>query len=257
MIGYLVGSGFYDQPGFVPTEVDTRHGQVTVLRGQQGASPAAIISRHGEGHARLSHQVTHRANLLALKALGVRAVVSCSVCGVLRPGWAIGRPLLATDVHFPSNRLPEGDICTVFDRPGEAGRGHLIAGSLINSPLLTAIEEVWRRNSLVPFRGTYGHVDGPRFNTPSEIRALRFAEVDFISQTCGPEAVLANELELPYALAAFGVDHANGVTEVPTPPDTLQANLSRGTAAFRLLLSELATPAEGFPFSNFVYRFGV
>ncbi|MBI2516466.1 MAG: MTAP family purine nucleoside phosphorylase [Opitutae bacterium] len=255
MIGYLVGSGFYEQPGFTAQDVATRFGRVTVLLGRRGESPVALISRHGPGHARLSHQVDYRANLLALKKLGARAVVSCSVCGVLRPDWPLGHPLLASEVFFPSNRLPDGSLCSVFTEPAELGRGHLIAGSLVEPTLTAAIERIWRREGLAPLTGTYGHVDGPRLNTKSEVRALRAAGVDFISQTCGPESVLANELELPYALAAFGVDHANGVTDVPTPPETLKANLTRATAAFRLLLRELAEPAEGFRFSNFVYRF--
>lgn len=99
-------------------------------------------------------------------------------------------------------------------------------------------------------------MDGPRLNTKSEIRALRAAGVDFISQTCGPEAVLANELELPYALAAFGVDHANGAVTPPTPPEVLKANLNAATQTFRSLIETLVEPAEGFKFANFVYRFG-
>lgn len=255
MIGYLVGSGFYDQPGFTVHAVPTRFGTVSVLRGQLNGRQLALISRHGAGHVRLSHQVEHRANLQALKDIGVKAVVSCSVCGVLRPDWSVGRPLVATEVFFPGNRLPDGSVCTMFASPAEPGRGHLIAGSMVAPTLASAIESIWRREGLAPLTGTYGHVDGPRLNTKSEIRALRTVGVDFISQTCGPESVLANELELPYALAAFGVDHANGVTEVPTPPESLRTNLSRATDAFRRLLSELVEPEGGFHFPNFVYRF--
>lgn len=256
MIGYLVGSGFYDQPGFTATEVATRHGGATVLLGETASGRVALISRHGPGHQRLSNHVNHRANLLALKQVGVSAVVSCSVCGVLRDNWPIGRPLLANEVYFPVNRLPNGEVCTVFDQPGEPGRGHLIAGSLIDGRLSSSIAGVWHRLGLDCLEGIYGHVDGPRLNTKPEIRALNAAGVDFISQTCGPEAVLANELELPYALAAFGVDHANGVVNPPTSPEILGTNLSAGTKAFRLLVESLVEPPDGFKFVNFVYRFG-
>jgi len=256
MISYIVGSGFYDQPGFTPSEVATRHGSVKVWLGTAGGRPVALLSRHGPGHERLSNQVNHRANLLALKQVGATAVVSCSVCGVLRSDWPIGGPLLASEMYFPANRLPGGELCTVFDQPGEAGRGHLIAGSLLDSALSAAIDQLWRQKGLAPQTGVYGHVDGPRLNTKSEIRALHTVGVDFISQTCGPEAVLANELELPYALAAFGVDHANGMVSPPTPPEVLGANLVAGTKAFRVLIDSLAEPADGFKYANFVYRFG-
>jgi len=256
MISYIVGSGFYDQPGFTASEVATRHGSVKIWHGTAAGRPVMLLSRHGPGHQRLSNHLNHRANLLALKQAGATAVVSCSVCGVLRSDWAIGQPLLASEIYFPSNRLPGGELCTVFDQPGEPGRGHLIAGSLVDGPLSAAVDQAWRQAGLVPRTGVYGQVDGPRLNTKSEIRALRVSGVDFISQTCGPEAVLANELELPYALAAFGVDHANGVVDPPTPPAVLGANLAEGTKAFRRLIEELVEPPEGFVFANFVYRFG-
>lgn len=255
MIGYLVGSGFYDQPGFSPSDVETRFGRATVWKGGSAHHPVVLISRHGPGHTRLSHQVQHRANLLALKQVGATAIVSCSVCGVVRPDWPIGRPLLAEEIYYPSNRLPSGEVCTIFDQPGQPGRGHLIASSLLHPGLTQAIASTWHTQGTEPLQGTYGQVDGPRLDTPSEVRALRSAGVDFISQTCGPEAVLANELELPYALAAFGVDHANGVTAVPTPPEVLKANLGAATAAFRALVASLAEPEGGFAFTNFIYRF--
>lgn len=256
MIGYIVGSGFYDQPGFTPSEVETRYGRGKVWLGPGEGSPVALVSRHGSGHERLSNQVNHRANLLALKQVGVTAVVSCSVCGVLRDDWPIGRPLLASEMYYPSNRLPGGELCTVFDQPGEPGRGHLIAGSLLDGALSAAVAQIWCEHGLAPAEGVYGHVDGPRLDTKTEIRALHAVGVDFISQTCGPEAVLANELELPYALAAFGVDYANGVVNPPTPPEVLKANLGEGTKAFRVLIESLGEPAVGFKFANFVYRFG-
>lgn len=256
MISYIVGSGFYDQPGFTSAEVATRYGSVKIWHGTAAGRPVMLLSRHGPGHQRLSNHLNHRANLLALKQAGATAVVSCSVCGVLRNDWPIGQPLLASELYFPSNRLTGGELCTVFDQPGEPGRGHLIANSLLDATLSAAVDQAWRQAGLTARTGVYGQVDGPRLNTKSEIRALQAAGVDFISQTCGPEAVLANELELPYALAAFGVDHANGVVDPPTPPAVLGANLTEGTKAFRRLIEQLTEPSEGFAFSNFVYRFG-
>ncbi|HEY5552973.1 MAG TPA: hypothetical protein VIK52_13860 [Opitutaceae bacterium] len=255
MIGFLVGSGFYDHAGLVSSSVATRFGTVSVQRGDLAGRPVALVARHGAGHARLSNHVNHRANLLALKNVGATAIVSCSVCGVLRADWPLARALIASDLHFPENRLPTGEICTIFDQPGATGRGHLIAGSLMNTALSSAIEDLWKDNGVEPLTGTYAHMDGPRFNTRSEIRALQAAGVDFISQTCGPEAVLANDLELPYALAAFGVDHANGVATEPTPPAVLKANLELATRAFRILVERLSAPAGALQFANFVYRF--
>ncbi|MCC5847276.1 MAG: MTAP family purine nucleoside phosphorylase [Verrucomicrobia bacterium] len=255
MIAYLTGSGFYDLPEFEPIERETRFGTAWLLRGKVNGVETLLLPRHGPQHRYLPHQINHRANLLALKEAGATAVVSCSVCGILNPDWPLATPLLATDLYFPENRLGDGQCCTVFDRPGEPGRGHLLAGSLFHTKLSQAVRAAMDGHDPQTQSGTYAHVSGPRFNTVSEIKALRTAGVDFLSQTCGPEAVLANELELPYALAAFGIDYANGVQNMPTPIEVLNNNLAAAKETFVRLIQTLREPTEGFTFENFVYRF--
>lgn len=256
MIGYITGSGFYDMPGFVGETVENRFGQVRLLRGSAGGRPTVLLPRHGTGHRNLPHHINHRANLLALKEAGVTAVVSCSVCGVVNPGWAPGGPFLADDLFFPDNRLGDGTVCSVFTEAGEPGRGHLLAASFFNDALNGRIRAALAAAGNGPKTGCYAHVPGPRFNAKAEIRALRAAGVDFLSQTCGPEAVLANELELPYALAGFGVDYANGVSAEPTPVETLTENLERAKSCFESLIGALSVAGGSVPsFENFVYRF--
>jgi purine nucleoside phosphorylase len=86
--------------------------------------------------------------------------------------------------------------------------------------------------------GTYGHVDGPRFNTPSEIAQLAACGVVAVSQTGGPETVLCGELELPFALVGFVTDYANEVVPgEPTPVATLIELMGRSTAVFADLLA--------------------
>ncbi len=255
MIAYVTGSGFYDLPGFEAFERHTRFGTAQLLRGVVNGKETLVLPRHGAGHRFLPHQINHRANLLALHEAGATAVVSCSVCGLLNPDWELATPLLGTDLYFPENRLGGGQCCTLFDQPGEAGRGHLLAESLFNTALSQAVRAAMNNGNLQTKTGTYAHVLGPRFNTITEIKALRATGVDFLSQTCGPEAVLANELELPYALAAFGIDYANGVRETPTPIEVLNNNLAAAKETFVQLIHTLREPDEGFAFENFVYRF--
>jgi purine nucleoside phosphorylase len=85
--------------------------------------------------------------------------------------------------------------------------------------------------------GCYGHVDGPRFNTRTEIRALAQAGVTAVSQTAGPETVLCGEAELPYALLGFATDYANGIVPEPTPVDELVALIGESTETFASTLS--------------------
>lgn len=254
MLAYITGSGFYDHPAFAPEEVSTRFGAVTVYRGDINGRPALLLPRHGKGHRDLPHQINHRAHLSALKQAGATAVISCSVCGLLRPDWSLAAPLLAADLYFPDNRLGDGSACTLFTEPGGPGRGHLLAGSLFHSSLVQAID-AWIGEDPSPLRGTYAHVPGPRFNTRTEIRALQAAGCDVLSQTCGPEAVLANELELPYALLGFSIDYANGVPESPTPVETLNENLVKAKTLFTSLIETFSPPENGLAFENFVYRF--
>ncbi|MBC2603593.1 phosphorylase family protein [Puniceicoccus vermicola] len=255
MIAFITGSGFYELEGFAPEEHDTRFGTVRLLRGDVQGNPVLILPRHGSGHRNLPHQITHRANLTALKEAGATAIVSCTVCGVTNGTWELGSPIVANDLWFPDNRLGDGSACTVFTEPGESGRGHLLAGSFFHTALSQSIRDYFECQGGKCFSGCYAHGNGPRFNSRAEIRGIQAAGADFISQTCGPEAIMANELEIPFALAGFGVDFANGVKEKPTPIQVLQVNMGRAKTAFVGLIYAIASSGEKYKFENFVYRF--
>jgi purine nucleoside phosphorylase len=106
--------------------------------------------------------------------------------------------------------------------------------------------------------GVYGHVDGPRFNTPTEIAQLAGCGVVAVSQTGGPETVLCGELELPYALIGYATDYANEVKPgEPTPVATLIELMGRSTAIFGDVLSGALPALAGTEPSaaGTVYRF--
>ena len=126
------------------------------------------------------------------------------------------------DLHFLTNRLPDGSICTLFTEPGEKGRGHWIYEQPFSQPLREALlDGAEEAGHHVRDGGCYGHVDGPRFNTKTEIRMLRNCGVTVVSQTAGPETVLAGEAEIPYALLGYATDYANGVKAEATPVEEL------------------------------------
>jgi 5'-methylthioadenosine phosphorylase len=94
--------------------------------------------------------------------------------------------------------------------------------------------------------GTYGHVDGPRFNTPAEIAQLAAAGVAAVSQTGGPETVLCGELELPFALIGFVTDYANDVLPgEPTPVATLIELMGSSQSIFADVLGRAVGPLAG------------
>src|SRR4051812_48712577 len=220
-LGIITGSGTYSLGGFesvAPRDVSTPFGTVHVNTGHLSGRDVVHVSRHLEGHRRLSSQVTHQANISALKQLRVDAVLAVTGCGACDPSIELGSLIVFDDLPFLANRLPHGAVCTLHTEPGKPGRGHWIYDRPFSAPLRQVLLEA-AAESGHPARdgGCYGHVDGPRFNTRAEIRSLRAAGVTAVSQTAGPETVLCGEAELPYALLGYATDYANGVADEPTP----------------------------------------
>jgi 5'-methylthioadenosine phosphorylase len=215
-IGIITGSGIYELSGGQDQEsrvVQSRFGETEVATFRTGSWTVGGVSRHGKGHHHLSHTVPHRANVMALKQLGARAVLATTVVGAVDPGIRLGQAILFDDLFFPENRLPGGEACTIFTEPGDEGRGHFI-GSPFSPSLRRKMELSARGLGIeVVVGGVYAHTNGPRFETRAEIKALDAAGVVAVSQTCGPEAVLAGELELSYGLVGFPVNYATGVAE--------------------------------------------
>lgn len=236
-IGIITGSGTYALPGLQagePTPVETRFGTVPVTTGSFAGADVLHVSRHREGHALLSSAVTHQANISALVAAGAEAVIAATVCGACDPELELGSLVVFDDLFFPQNRLPDGSICTLHTQPGAPGRGHWIFDEPFSEPLRQALL-TGARECGHPVRdgGTYGHVDGPRFNTKAEIRMLMGAGVTAVSQTAGPETVLAGEAGLPFALLGYATDYANGVKpEAPTPMEELIRLVGASTKTF-------------------------
>jgi purine nucleoside phosphorylase len=260
-IGVITGSGTYALPGFEgdgPVPVTTQWGDALVSRGTFAGVRVAHVSRHGEGHVRLSNHVTHRANVGALRELGVDAAIAVTVCGAVDPAVELGSLICFDDLHFPVNRLPDGSLCTFFAEPGERDRGHWIYENPYAPPLRAALVEGAERSGLpIQDGGCYGHVDGPRFNTRAEIRGLAACGVTAVSQTAGPETVLAGEAELPFALVGYATDYANGVQAEATPVERLLELIAASTETFARVLAE-ALPrinASTLAPAGIVYRF--
>jgi 5'-methylthioadenosine phosphorylase len=250
-IGIITGSGTYALPEFEEAEaveVETPFGACAVTRGRYGGVEALHISRHGAGHARLSNHVTHRANIWALKELGAEAVIGCTACGAVDPALELGSLVVFDDLHFIANRLPDGSLCTFFTEPGDARRGHWI---LHGGPYSAAVRGALIEGATAaghPARatGVYGHVDGPRFNTPTEIAQLAACGVSAVSQTGGPETVLCGELELPFGLVGFVTDYANQVKPgEPTPVATLIELMGRSGSIFADVLRAALPRLDG------------
>jgi purine nucleoside phosphorylase len=260
-IAIITGSGTHSLPGFESRDavlVSTDWGDAAVSRGVFAGTDVLHVSRHGEGHRRLSNVVTHRANIAALAELGAEAVFAVTVCGAVDAAVELGSLACFDDLHFVANRLGDGELCTFYSEPGDRRRGHWIFERPFSEPLRQALlEGAGEAGVEVRDGGVYGHVDGPRFNTRAEIRGLAACGVTHVSQTGGPEAVLCGEMELPYALLGYATDYANGVTAEATPVQTLLDMMAASTATFAAVL-EAAVPraaAADLAPTGTVYRF--
>jgi purine nucleoside phosphorylase len=240
-VGVITGTGTYELDSALAGGIEVVH-----------------VSRHEPGHPRLSNHVDHRGNIERLRAAEVGAIVAVTVCGAVDPTVPLGSLIVFDDLHFLANRLPDGSLCTLHDTPGDPERGHWI----FERPFAEGVRQALlagSREAGVPARdgGCYGHVDGPRFNTRAEIRSLALAGVTAVSQTAGPETVLAGEAEIPYALIGYATDYANGVTADPTPVDELVRLIGASGEVFRSVLAQalpLLADAELTP-TGTVYRF--
>jgi 5'-methylthioadenosine phosphorylase len=257
----ITGTGTYAMPGLEAGErelVKTRFGEAPVTHAHLDDVEVLHVSRHGEGHARLSNQVAHRANVLALKELGADCVLAVTVCGAVDPTLPLGSLIVFDDLHFLVNRLADGSICTLYDTAGDPNRGHWIYEGPFSEQLRAALlDGAGAAGAPVRDGGCYGHVDGPRFNTRAEIRSLATAGVTAVSQTAGPETVLCGEAELPYALLGYATDYANGVKEEATPIEELLRLISASTEVFTAVLSAVLPTLPGRDLSppGVIYRF--
>lgn len=259
-VGVIGGSGSDELPELHQAQrrsVDTAYGMVELTEGTLAGVRVAQVSRHGVGHTRLSHQVSHHANLAALITTNVSCVVGLTVCGAVDPDLPPGSVVVFDDVYFPSNRLPDGRLCTWFTEPGQPDRGHWIFDEPFSAPLREVLTSAAASVGIpVVTAGCYGHVDGPRFNSRSEIAALRAVGVTAVSQTAGPEAVLAGEAELPYALLGFVTDYANGVAAQAEPVEALLARIADSAAVFAAVLEKAMPTVGSLRPAGIVHRFG-
>jgi 5'-methylthioadenosine phosphorylase len=209
-VAVIGGSGIYD-PDILTCRrgerVDTPFGEVEFERGRHGGIDVIFLQRHGAGHALPPHKINYRANIWALWQAGVEAVVSTSAVGSLNPAMPPGSMVLA-DQFIDMTR---SRASTFFDG-GEFGLAHTDFTEpycpWLRSLLLTAAGQ----NGLSCHDGgTYLCVDGPRYETPAEIRAFRTLGADLVGMTNAPEVVLARELGLCYATVCLVTNWATGL----------------------------------------------
>ncbi|HEY5626679.1 MAG TPA: S-methyl-5'-thioadenosine phosphorylase [Nitrospira sp.] len=205
-IGIIGGSGLYDIEGLRNVKrmaVRTPFGRPSddIIVGELDGIRVAFLSRHGVGHRLNPSEINYRANVYALKSLGVRRVISVSAVGSMQESLKPG------DVVLPDQfiDLTKRRVSTFFEGGAVAHVpfGEPICASL-RSSLLSAAQAT---GGTVHLGGTYVCIEGPQFSTKAESRLYRQWGVSVIGMTNLPEAKLAREAELCYATVALVTDY--------------------------------------------------
>ena len=204
-IGILGGSGLYSMEGLVLTEhrtVDTPFGSPSgpLVVGTLEGTPVVFLARHGEGHRLTPSEINYRANLWALKAAGVRSLISISAVGTLQ------------EAHRPGTlRLPQQFIDRSHLRASTFFGDGIVAHVGFSDPVCPCLGatllEVGRELGLpLDVCGTYVCMEGPAFSTRAESLLHRSWGADLIGMTQATEAKLAREAELCFATVALVTD---------------------------------------------------
>ncbi len=240
MIGVIGGSGLYEIDGLQGAEwraVETPWGAASdaILTGTLDGVPMAFLPRHGRGHVHSPSSVPYRANIDALKRLGVTDVISVSACGSFREDLAPG-DFLVIDQYIDRTFAREKS----FFGPGCVA--HVSVAHPTCPRLSDACETAAQDAGITVHRGgTYLAMEGPQFSTLAESNLYRTVwGCDVIGMTGMPEAKLAREAELCYASVAMITDYDSwhpdhGAVDITAIIATLTGNADKGRDMVRRL----------------------
>ena len=239
-IGIIGGSGLYQIDGFTnPQEhtVETPFGKPSdaIIGGEVAGRRVYFLPRHARGHRLLPHELNHRANIYALRSLGVRWIICVTAVGSLQEKYA------PRDVVLPSQ---------FFDRTSQRADhtffGHGIAAHItFAEPISTALRNLLAESArslgvTVHNGGTYVNMDGPAFSTRAESELNRRHGFDVIGMTNLPEAKLAREAEIALATMAMITDYdCWKVEEEPVSAQTVIEHLLANAETAKKLLVDL------------------
>ncbi|MGD2252191.1 MAG: S-methyl-5'-thioadenosine phosphorylase [Anaerolineales bacterium] len=248
VLGILGGSGLYAMQGLEGIEdrtVDTPFGTPSspIVMGNLHGRRIAFIARHGIGHWLSPSEVNYRANIYALKMIGVERVVSVSACGSLREDFAPG------DIVVPGQLYDntKGRKRTFF----EDGLVAHISVAQPFCPHLSGLiaDGVKEAGGTVHRGGSYITIEGPRFSTVTESNTYRAWGMSIIGMTTSPEAFLAREAELCYGVMAHVTDYdvwhvSEESVSVELVIRTLKANAALAQQAISRLVTVLPESRE-------------
>lgn len=242
-IGIIGGTGVYDPELFSSKQeikVHTPYGETSdfVILGEYSGVKAAFIPRHGRGHRIPPHSINSRANIWALKQLGVKRIIAPSAVGSLKGAFKPGDIVIPDQfIDFTKRRhytfYDGGQVCHVS-----------VADPFCPELRDIAIDKINKLKYSLHSNGTYVCIEGPRFSTRAESKFFRdIMEADIIGMTLVPEVNLAREAEICYVSIATITDYDVWADHPVTSAEIIEI-LAKNVEKTRKLIAELmsATP---------------
>ena len=212
VIGIIGGTGVYDPNIFEHIEentLTTPYGKIEYTKGTYNGKEVVFVARHGKGHSIPPHKINYRANIWGLKKLGVTFIISTTAVGSLNQNFKPGDFVL-TDQFLDFTKLR---VNTFFEG-GDTPVVHVDVTEPYDPYLRAVIETAGKKAGVTVHNGgTYVCTDGPRFETPAEIRMFQQLGGDTVGMTNVPEVILANEAEMAYATISMITNYGAGISE--------------------------------------------
>jgi 5'-methylthioadenosine phosphorylase len=243
-IAVIGGTGLYDIEGMTEVEevnVSTPFGPPSdaIVTGLLEGVRVVFLPRHGKGHRIMPTEIPYRANIYALKSLGVEQVIAINSVGSFKDEVKPGHLL-----------IPDQLIDRTWARKstffGDGIVAHIqFAKPFCNDMRMALFHAAEKAGADVHLGGTYVVVEGPAFSTRAESRLHRSWGADVIGMTALPEAKLAREAEMCYAIIALATDYdswheVREIVSVGTILDTLRRNVELSKRIIKLAVGQLA-----------------
>src|SRR6185437_2394907 len=254
IVGIIGGSGVYHLPGLEDLHeerIPTPWGDPSdALRfGRIGATEAVFLARHGRGHAFSPSGINYRANIYALKSVGVTDIVSVSACGSFKQELPPGLFVLADQFVDRTSGRPSSFF-------GNGCVAHVSMAHPVAPLLQERIAAAARAERIACVKGgTYLAMEGPQFSSQAESLSYKALGYDVIGMTAMPEAKLAREAEMSYAIIAMVTDFDcwhpdHDQVDVATIIRTVAANADKAARLLARLLRDFPTEHEACPIGS-------
>ncbi len=219
----------------VKTRLGTRYGPSSTLTiSKIGGRDIVFLPRHEEGHTIPPHKINSRANIIALYSLGVERILASNVVGALNPEYKPGNIVIPKDfIDFTKSRQS-----TFYD---DVPVTHIDVSALYCPELRKIMfEAAKKQGEKVWADAIYICTEGPRYESPAEIRMFRSFGCDIVGMTGIPEAILAHELEMCYATICFVSNMAAGMQEKVSAEEVVEKSKILKDVVKKILIETIA-----------------